>query len=120
MENAKGLSTRIASRTSQRLVFATGSMSTIARARYCGLINPRIDGLGRLKAESATAGPAVVATRLQLTTSMRCPECKTPYEANTAACSSCGLLLLKLAPHRRGGGRSVGKNRPAAHRAPRE
>src|SRR3954454_11472657 len=32
---------------------------------------------------------------------MRCPECKTPYEANAAACANWGLLLLKLAPHRR-------------------
>jgi hypothetical protein len=32
---------------------------------------------------------------------MRCPECKALNEANTAACTSCGLLLINAAPKRR-------------------
>jgi hypothetical protein len=32
---------------------------------------------------------------------MRCPECKALNEADTAACTSCGLLLLNAAPKRR-------------------
>jgi hypothetical protein len=32
---------------------------------------------------------------------MRCPECRTLNEADTAACTGCGLLLLNAAPKRR-------------------
>lgn len=32
---------------------------------------------------------------------MRCPECKALNEADAAACTSCGLLLLNVAPKRR-------------------
>jgi hypothetical protein len=32
---------------------------------------------------------------------MRCPECKSLIEADAAACTGCGLLLLNLAPKRR-------------------
>lgn len=32
---------------------------------------------------------------------MRCPECKALNEADAAACTTCGLLLLKAAPKRR-------------------
>jgi predicted nucleic acid-binding Zn ribbon protein len=60
-----------------------------------------------------------MATRLQLLmTIMRCPECNTPYEANAAACSRCGLLLLKLAPHRRAEDLSTKKRRAADQMIP--
>jgi predicted nucleic acid-binding Zn ribbon protein len=49
---------------------------------------------------------------------MRCPECHTPYEANAAACSNCGLLLLKLAPHRRAEDFASKKRRAADQLAP--
>ncbi|MDP9360453.1 MAG: zinc ribbon domain-containing protein [Acidobacteriota bacterium] len=49
---------------------------------------------------------------------MRCPECKTPYEANAASCSNCGLLLLKLAPHRRSEDFATQKRRSADQLAP--
>jgi len=49
---------------------------------------------------------------------MRCPECKTPYEANAAACANCGLLLLKLAPHRRAADLATNKRRAADKMAP--
>ena|GEM_PF-489521 len=61
----------------------------------------------------------IMATRLQLTIPiMRCPECNTPYEANAAACTRCGLLLLKLAPHRRAEDLSTKKRRAADQMAP--
>src|SRR4051812_5086282 len=49
---------------------------------------------------------------------MRCPECKTPYEANAAACANCGLLLLKLAPHRRADDLATKKRRANDQMAP--
>jgi hypothetical protein len=49
---------------------------------------------------------------------MRCPECHTPYEANAAACANCGLLLLKLAPHRRAEDLGMKKRRAADQMAP--
>lgn len=49
---------------------------------------------------------------------MRCPECNTPFEANAAACSRCGLLLLKLAPHRRAEDLGTKKRRVADQMAP--
>ncbi|HXA17441.1 MAG TPA: hypothetical protein VN380_10630 [Thermoanaerobaculia bacterium] len=49
---------------------------------------------------------------------MRCPECHTPYEANAAACSNCGLLLLNLAPHRRSEDLSTKKRRAADQMTP--
>lgn len=49
---------------------------------------------------------------------MHCPECKTPYEANAAACSRCGLLLLNLAPHRRSEDLSTKKRRAADQMTP--
>jgi len=60
----------------------------------------------------------IMATRLQLLMPMRCPECNTPYEANAAACSRCGLLLLNLAPHRRSEDLSTKKRRAADQMAP--
>jgi predicted nucleic acid-binding Zn ribbon protein len=60
----------------------------------------------------------IMATRLQLLMAMRCPECNTPYEANAAACSNCGLLLLNLAPHRRSEDLSTKKRRAADQMAP--
>ncbi|HEX9460735.1 MAG TPA: hypothetical protein VGA84_16420, partial [Thermoanaerobaculia bacterium] len=60
----------------------------------------------------------IMATRLQLLMTMRCPECHTPYEANAAACSNCGLLLLNLAPHRRAEDLSTKKRRAADQMAP--
>ncbi len=60
----------------------------------------------------------ILATRLQLLIMMRCPECNTPYEANAAACSNCGLLLLNLAPHRRSEDLSTKKRRAADQMAP--
>ena len=32
---------------------------------------------------------------------MHCPECNTTNEPGTAACASCGLLLINVAPKRR-------------------
>src|SRR5205823_870707 len=49
---------------------------------------------------------------------MRCPECHTPYEANAAACATCGLLLLTLAPHRRAEDFATKKRRAADQMAP--
>src|ERR1043166_763879 len=49
---------------------------------------------------------------------MRFPECKTPYEANAAACANCGLLLLKLAPHRRADDLATKKRRANDQMAP--
>ncbi len=49
---------------------------------------------------------------------MRCPECNTPFEANATACSRCGLLLLKLAPHRRAEDLGINKRRAADQMAP--
>jgi predicted nucleic acid-binding Zn ribbon protein len=61
----------------------------------------------------------MMAARLQLfRTTMRCPECKTPYKANAASCSNCGLLLLNLAPHRRGEDLATKKRRAADQLAP--
>ena len=48
----------------------------------------------------------------------RCPECKTPYEANAAACANCGLLLLKLTPHRRADDLATKKRRANDQMAP--
>ncbi len=45
---------------------------------------------------------------------MRCPECNTPFEASAASCSTCGLLLLKLAPQRRAEDIGATKKRRAA------
>jgi hypothetical protein len=42
---------------------------------------------------------------------MRCPECNSLNEADTAACTSCGLLLLKVAPKRRSEDLAVKKRR---------
>src|SRR5216684_3069317 len=61
----------------------------------------------------------MMAARLQLLMAMmRCPECNTPFEASTAACSHCGLLLLKLAPHRRAEDFATKKRRVADQLAP--
>src|ERR1043166_1198569 len=49
---------------------------------------------------------------------MRFPECKTPYEANAAACANCGLLLLQLAPHRRADDLATKKRRANDQMAP--
>jgi predicted nucleic acid-binding Zn ribbon protein len=49
---------------------------------------------------------------------MRCPECNTPFEANATACARCGLLLLKLAPHRRAEDFATNKRRAADQMAP--
>ncbi|MEA2338483.1 MAG: hypothetical protein QOE82_2490 [Thermoanaerobaculia bacterium] len=49
---------------------------------------------------------------------MRCPECNRPYEANASACGNCGLLLLKLAPHRRADDLATQKRRAADQMAP--
>lgn len=49
---------------------------------------------------------------------MRCPECNTPFEANAASCSNCGLLLLNLAPHRRTEDLATKKRRGADQLAP--
>ncbi len=49
---------------------------------------------------------------------MHCPECNTPYEANAASCSNCGLLLLNLAPHRRAEDLGTKKRRAADQMAP--
>jgi hypothetical protein len=60
-----------------------------------------------------------MAARLQLfMPMMRCPECHTPYEASAAACANCGLLLLKLAPHRRSEDFASKKRRAADQLAP--
>ena len=42
---------------------------------------------------------------------MRCPECNSLNEADTAACTNCGLLLLKVAPKRRSEDQAVKKRR---------
>src|SRR5688572_25174486 len=42
-----------------------------------------------------------MAARLQYDPAMRCPECKALNEPAAAACSTCGLLLLNVAPQRR-------------------
>ena len=42
---------------------------------------------------------------------MRCPECKALNVADAAACASCGLLLLNVAPKRRGEDLAVQKRR---------
>lgn len=42
---------------------------------------------------------------------MRCPECNSLNEADTAACANCGLLLLKTAPKRRAEDLAVQKRR---------
>ena len=61
----------------------------------------------------------MLAERLQLfRTIMRCPECNTPYEANAASCARCGLLLLKLALHRRSEDLSTKKRRAADQMTP--
>jgi hypothetical protein len=61
----------------------------------------------------------MMAARLQLlTTTMRCPECNRPYEAGASSCSNCGLLLLNLAPHRRGEDLATKKRRAADQLAP--
>ncbi len=61
----------------------------------------------------------MMAARLQLLMAMmRCPECNTPFEASAAACSHCGLLLLKLAPHRRAEDFATKKRRVADQLAP--
>jgi predicted nucleic acid-binding Zn ribbon protein len=61
----------------------------------------------------------MMAARLQLlTTTMRCPECNRPYEAGAASCGNCGLLLLNLAPHRRGEDLASKKRRSADQLAP--
>ncbi|MGA8810586.1 MAG: hypothetical protein WB973_22160 [Thermoanaerobaculia bacterium] len=49
---------------------------------------------------------------------MRCPECNRPYEANATACGNCGLLLLKLAPHRRAADLATNKRRANDQMAP--
>ena len=60
-----------------------------------------------------------MAARLQLfMTIMRCPECNRPYEPNAASCLNCGLLLLNLAPHRRGEDLATKKRRVADQMAP--
>lgn len=42
-----------------------------------------------------------MAAPLHLGVAMRCPECHALNEANAAACGTCGLLLLNVAPKRR-------------------
>ena len=42
-----------------------------------------------------------MATALQNNHAMRCPECKSLNEAEAAACTTCGLILLNTAPKRR-------------------
>lgn len=49
---------------------------------------------------------------------MRCPECNSLNEANAAACTSCGLLLLKLAPQRRAEDFASKKRRAGDRMAP--
>lgn len=44
---------------------------------------------------------------------MRCPECNSLNEADTAACTNCGLLLLNVAPKRRAEDLAVKKRRAA-------
>ncbi|MEA2165952.1 MAG: hypothetical protein QOK37_4079 [Thermoanaerobaculia bacterium] len=60
-----------------------------------------------------------MAARLQLLrTTMRCPECNRPFEPGAASCANCGLLLLNLAPHRRGEDLATKKRRAADQLAP--
>ena len=42
---------------------------------------------------------------------MRCPECHSLNEADSAACTSCGLLMLNAAPKRRSEDLAVKKRR---------